>query len=664
MRTASLLVALAVLAPSAALAQPLVVLDPGHGGADPGAVGCSLEEEDVVLDVALRLRTSLEAAGVRVALTRDDDASVGLSARAAFANSRSADAFVSVHSNANSGTPATGTETWIANAAGARSLALAQGIQDEMVAAWSLADRGVKRADFVVVRDTDMPSALAEIAFTNRCSPDAALMSDPDERQRLAEAQARAVLAWLGIEPGTMREGELRGVVFEDQGVGTEDLSVRLPGATVRVMDASATAAEPDGGWVFTLPPGSYTVEASAAGHVTASRTCEVMAGATTWCSVGLAREAAGSDAGPPVALDAGVEQTDASTAIDAAAPDGGEAMARPTESGCACRAGGRSASGASALSLLLLVALVLVARRRSRAPRLALAALVVLGCGAPEASVVEAPLSAPDPSAASAIERAHEVASLATLGEEREWLAAELTTPQISPDARHVALSSLDFGRLFVVSLEGAPTRTLCQSPRCAYEPRWQDDGAALALRSAEQSATAIPNSALLLDGTRTEPRVGTRGVHAWTDDDDRVHFRDGHTTRVISRDGDRYLAPQLSPDGRYVVYWGLSTGLWLHRVADGARVALGEGGHPRFDPSGRALVFERTTDDGHALVSGALFVARLDDGQIRVAPLATRRDGIARMPSLSRVDDRGRAVLAFLRDGALVVAPFALDR
>jgi len=166
-------IATALAVCSSARAQPLIVIDAGHGGTDPGAVGCSLEEANVVLDVALRLRTELEAAGIRVALTRDVDEFVGLSARAAFANSRSADGFVSIHSNANSGTPASGTETWIANAAGARSLSLAELIQAEMVRAWGLPDRGVKRADFVVVRDTTMPAALAQLEFTNRCPPGA-----------------------------------------------------------------------------------------------------------------------------------------------------------------------------------------------------------------------------------------------------------------------------------------------------------------------------------------------------------------------------------------------------------------------------------------------------------------------------------------------------------
>ncbi len=107
-----------------AVAQPLVVVDPGHGARDPGAVGCGNQEDDVVLDVGRRIRPQLEAAGLRVAMTREEERFVELRARAAFANDRGAEVFLSVHANANGGAPASGSETWIANGAGANTLRL------------------------------------------------------------------------------------------------------------------------------------------------------------------------------------------------------------------------------------------------------------------------------------------------------------------------------------------------------------------------------------------------------------------------------------------------------------------------------------------------------------------------------------------------------------
>ncbi|MCA9527377.1 MAG: N-acetylmuramoyl-L-alanine amidase, partial [Myxococcales bacterium] len=90
-------------------AQPLVVVDAGHGGRDPGAVGCNLQEKDIVLDVSRRLDGLLRDAGLRSALTRDNDSFVELRARAAFANDRGATLFVAIHANSNAGSPATGT---------------------------------------------------------------------------------------------------------------------------------------------------------------------------------------------------------------------------------------------------------------------------------------------------------------------------------------------------------------------------------------------------------------------------------------------------------------------------------------------------------------------------------------------------------------------------
>ena len=257
MRGPALLASLVIptILASSAAAQPLIVLDAGHGGTDPGAVGCSLEEADVVLDVTQRLQVLLEAAGVRIALTRTDDTYVGLSARAAFANARAAEGFFSVHSNANAGTPASGTETFVYPGAGTRTRALGQGIQDAMIAAWMLPDRGLKEADFAVLRETSMPAALGELAFTNRCDPDALLLGDPAARQTMAEHQRDAILEWLGIDP-TTTTGTLQGVVFEDQGVGAEDITVRLDGATVRIVEtgAMATVAAPRRGVLVRAP--------------------------------------------------------------------------------------------------------------------------------------------------------------------------------------------------------------------------------------------------------------------------------------------------------------------------------------------------------------------------------------------------------------------------
>ncbi len=296
------LAVLLVMAVSPATAAPYrICIDPGHGGDDSGAVGCGLRESDVVLDVALRLRELIAAdASLIPLMTRQDDVGVGLQARCDYANDSAADRFVSIHANAFDGT-VSGIETYCARTASPLSFDQRDRIQDGMVTLWpDLPDRGGKVADFHVLVHTAMPASLSELAFVDYCATDAALLADPEERQRAAEVHHRALRASLGLgeqpfEPS--EEGVLRGTVFEDQGVGVEDMSLRLTGALVRVRpsgadsgewldEASATGIDAD--WRFSLPAGEYVVQASRDGYEPNQRSCEVTAGDTRWCSLGL----------------------------------------------------------------------------------------------------------------------------------------------------------------------------------------------------------------------------------------------------------------------------------------------------------------------------------------------------------------------------------------
>jgi N-acetylmuramoyl-L-alanine amidase len=98
--------------------RPVIVVDPGHGGVENGAVGpTGLKEKDVTLDLARRLRTALErAAGITVVLTRDEDRHVPLDERTAIANHNRAELFLSVHLNASQRKSALGAETYFASA--------------------------------------------------------------------------------------------------------------------------------------------------------------------------------------------------------------------------------------------------------------------------------------------------------------------------------------------------------------------------------------------------------------------------------------------------------------------------------------------------------------------------------------------------------------------
>jgi N-acetylmuramoyl-L-alanine amidase len=176
-----------------------VVIDPGHGGPDPGAVGIGgLRETDVVLDVSLQVARLLQARGVQVLLTRTSEVDVDLPPRVSLANSSGADVFVSLHANALSmdRPDVNGIETFYF--AGGRSQSLAEAIQQQLMAiSPGTPDRGARPGRFFVIRRTVMPSALAEMGFVTG-EVDAPRLADPAYRRRLAQAVAAGILNYLG----------------------------------------------------------------------------------------------------------------------------------------------------------------------------------------------------------------------------------------------------------------------------------------------------------------------------------------------------------------------------------------------------------------------------------------------------------------------------------
>ncbi|MFQ6537342.1 MULTISPECIES: N-acetylmuramoyl-L-alanine amidase [Aphanothece] len=176
-----------------------VVIDPGHGGPDPGAVGIGgLRETDVVLDVSLQVARLLQARGVQVVMTRTSEVDVDLPPRVALANRVGADVFVSVHANALSMArpDVNGIETFYFSSSSSRRLA--GSLQGQMLAVSpGSPDRGVKAGRFFVIRRTVMPSALVEMGFVTG-GLDSPRLANPAHRRRLALALAAGVLQYLG----------------------------------------------------------------------------------------------------------------------------------------------------------------------------------------------------------------------------------------------------------------------------------------------------------------------------------------------------------------------------------------------------------------------------------------------------------------------------------
>ncbi len=819
---------LALFSVSAPVAAQTVVLDPGHGGGDPGAVGCGLQEADVVLDVSLRAATLLRNAGITVHLTRSDDRFIELSARSSFANSRGADRFVSIHANANAGTPATGTETFVYTSASSTSRSMGQTLQNDLIATWGLRDRGLKTANFSVIRRTSMPGALAELAFINRCDPDARLLGSSAERGRIAAALARSVLASFGrtgptdpappvdppvdppVEPPGSGTGRIIGVAFEDIGVGLEDTSRRIAGATVRV-NGETLASAADGLFQVNFAPGTYRIEVSKTGYESAARDCVVRAGSDAWCSVGLAlarmspsvtrvrgviyeengtgigtaprlagaivdfggmRVTTGADGSfsfevSPGNLTLNVSKEGYSPAIRSCTANGAETwcsvgltsaaragsmqgviyvdgqlsnriegatvtireigsnVSTANRSGywrfevpagtytldidavgydstseiCTVRegaetwcsvglvnngggsfviddrqpeeaaldhnpqaiAGGCSASGTGASNLWLLGLFGLMFFRRRRHG--ALAAVLAVGAGltgCSETPDVAASSQAPLTTALStddALQLATEVPSFARVEDVTTVAQGDFVDLELSPDGEHLALSHARYGALSLVSLQTRELRVLHEGPQAGYEPRWRDDSQVLGVRTAGQTSTAATMLAFELSGKVATAFQPARVLTVRVDQDEIVmRTADGDETR-LGPPGDRYFEPRASADGEYVAFRGLSTGLYVHRRADGATFMVGTGSHARFDAEGEYMVFERSVEDGHERTASSLYVMDLKSAELRYGLIETnvvRPDA----PSI------GNGRFAFMDEGSALVGELRFER
>jgi N-acetylmuramoyl-L-alanine amidase len=173
----------------------VVVVDPGHGGPDPGAVGIGgLREIDVVTPVSNRVAALLRESGVESVLTRTGDYDLDLDPRVDLANRIQANLFVSIHANAISLSrpDVNGLETYYYQS-GDR---LADTIHESLIDATDSNDRGVRTARFYVLRYTDMPSVLLELGFVTG-DEDAPRLRDPDYQETLARGITRGILEYI-----------------------------------------------------------------------------------------------------------------------------------------------------------------------------------------------------------------------------------------------------------------------------------------------------------------------------------------------------------------------------------------------------------------------------------------------------------------------------------
>jgi N-acetylmuramoyl-L-alanine amidase len=181
-------------APQSIPTKPVIVIDPGHGGADWGATD-GIKEKDAVMAIGVQVATILEAHGIKAILTRNGDYFIGLDRRVEIARESKADLFVSIHANYYDRPEAMGVETY-SYGSGSR---LADMIQQSIVRRLAVVDRGTKTARFLVLRKSTIPAVLVETGFISN-KIECALLATPEYRNRMADAIARGILEYLRIQ--------------------------------------------------------------------------------------------------------------------------------------------------------------------------------------------------------------------------------------------------------------------------------------------------------------------------------------------------------------------------------------------------------------------------------------------------------------------------------
>jgi N-acetylmuramoyl-L-alanine amidase CwlD len=169
-----------------------VFIDPGHGGVDNGAVQNGVLEDEINLQISKKIEAKLKAKGVEVKMSRYDDTYLSLTDRTYMANKEGSDVFVSIHQNSATNSSAKGIETYYYSTR-QDSKELATDIQNDLIQATNATDRGVKTANYAVIKTASMSSSLVECGF----------ISNPTEAQNLSSSSYQDKVA-EGIVNGIM----------------------------------------------------------------------------------------------------------------------------------------------------------------------------------------------------------------------------------------------------------------------------------------------------------------------------------------------------------------------------------------------------------------------------------------------------------------------------
>jgi N-acetylmuramoyl-L-alanine amidase len=178
------------------LLQQTIVIDPGHGGKDPGATSSSgYEEKSVNLDVAVQIAQILKEKGLKVIMTRNNDEFIELEERAAIANRNKADIFISIHSDASVKSSTNGFTVYVERSSPSTSINLANAI-DRRMSQTGLNSNGVKKANYRVLTHTGCPAVLIELGYLSNYW-EAKQLRNKDKQRQLSQAIADGITDYI-----------------------------------------------------------------------------------------------------------------------------------------------------------------------------------------------------------------------------------------------------------------------------------------------------------------------------------------------------------------------------------------------------------------------------------------------------------------------------------
>ncbi|WP_373896325.1 N-acetylmuramoyl-L-alanine amidase [Virgibacillus sp. CBA3643] len=246
-----------------------VYVDPGHGGSDPGAQGNGMEEKDIVLDIARHLRDILknDYEGVEVMMSRSNDRTKSLQERTDEANSWGADYFLSIHCNSFNGS-AQGYEDFIHSSLSdsSQTAAYRDIMHDEITNVNGLSNRGQKKANFHVLRETTMSAILTENGFIDN-EADAALLKSPSWRQEVAQGHVNGLARAFNLDRKENDSGSVFKVIAGSfQSKANADTRVEFLNANS--IDAFVDSITISGSQWYRVQAGAFSTRENAENHL------------------------------------------------------------------------------------------------------------------------------------------------------------------------------------------------------------------------------------------------------------------------------------------------------------------------------------------------------------------------------------------------------------